>query len=141
MASEDRPQIETERLASKGPGGVEARASPRYAIRQAIRFTRTGASPAPGSLVNISQSGALGRVKYPEKSLIPPWPLHLRHGDELWVADLIDLPLRCWVIDVEIGLIRMHFYNDRKARPLLHALIARLASEQASREHGEMGAS
>jgi hypothetical protein len=109
---------------------VDARASPRYAINQTIRFARAGRAPAPASLVNLSEGGALARIKAqpvgaPEAA---PWPLHLSHGDELWLLDLIELPLPCWLIEAEVGLIRVHVYDDLRTREPLRALIARLAA-------------
>jgi hypothetical protein len=109
---------------------VDARASPRYAISQAIRFTRKGHAPAPASLVNLSEGDALARIKgrAPEEAIVPPWPLRLSSSDELWMVDLIELPLPCWLIETGVGLIRVHIYHDHKTREPLQALIARLAA-------------
>jgi hypothetical protein len=111
---------------------ADERASPRYAITRAIRFTRKGLAPAPALLVNLSEGGALARIKAPirppEEAVIPPWPLRLSPGDELWLVDLIELPLPCWMIETELGLIRVHIYHDRKTREPLQALIAHLAA-------------
>jgi hypothetical protein len=111
---------------------ADERASPRYAITRAIRFTRKGHAPAPASLVNLSEGGALARIKAPirpaEEAIIPPWPLRLSTGDELWLVDLIEPPLPCWLIETELGLIRVHIYHDRKTRQPLQALIAHLAA-------------
>ena len=60
--------------------------------------------------------------------MIPPWPLRLNSGDELWLVDLIELPLPCWVIETELGLIRVHIYHDRRTREPLQTLIANLAA-------------
>jgi hypothetical protein len=110
---------------------ADARASPRYVINQAIRFMRKGHAPAPASLVNLSEGGALARIKAPvrapEAAVIPPWPLRLGPGDELWLVDLIELPLSCWLIEAAVGLIRVHIHNDRRTRTPLQALLARLA--------------
>jgi hypothetical protein len=104
---------------------ADERASPRYAITRAIRFTRKGHAPAPASLVNLSEGGALARIKAPirpaEEAIIPPWPLRLSTGDELWLVDLIEPPLPCWVIETELGLIRVHIYHDRRTREPLQA--------------------
>jgi hypothetical protein len=123
---------------------VDARASPRYAISQAIRFTRKGHVPAPASLVNLSEGGALARMRgnafggaialpwplrlRPGDELWMAWPLRLRPGDELWMVDLIELPLPCWLIEAGVGLIRVHIYHDDMTRTPLRALIARLAA-------------
>ena len=111
---------------------ADERASPRYAITKPIRFTRKGHAPAPASLVNLSEAGALARIKAPvrpsEDAMIPPWPLRLNSGDELWLVDLIELPLPCWVIETELGLIRVHIYHDRRTREPLQTLIANLAA-------------
>jgi hypothetical protein len=109
---------------------VDARASPRYAISQAIRFTRKGHVPAPASLVNLSEGGALARMRGNAfgGAIALPWPLRLRPGDELWMVDLIELPLPCWLIEAGVGLIRVHIYHDDMTRTPLRALIARLAA-------------
>jgi hypothetical protein len=117
---------------------VDARASPRYATSQAIRFTRKGHAPAVASLVNLSEGGALARIKVRahEEEVIPSWPLRLKPGDELWMVDLIELPLPCWLIEAGVGLIRVHIYHDEKTRKPLQALIARLA-ETCERQRAE----
>jgi hypothetical protein len=109
---------------------VDARASPRYAFSQAIRFTRKGHVPAPASLVNLSEGGALARMRGNAfgGAIALPWPLRLRPGDELWMVDLIELPLPCWLIEAGVGLIRVHIYHDDMTRTPLRALIARLAA-------------
>ena len=68
------------------------------------------------------------KVRASEEAIIPPWPLRLSHGDELWMVDLIELPLPCWLIETGIGLIRVHIYHDRRTREPLQALIAHLAA-------------
>ena len=80
--------------------------------------------------MNLSEGGALARIKgrAPEEASIPPWPLRLSPGDELWMLDLIGLPLPCWLIETGVGLIRVHIYHDHKTRESLHALMARLAA-------------
>jgi hypothetical protein len=131
VAAEDRPlrfvKTNNEQAAHLV---ADARASPRYAITQAIRFTRKGHAPAPALLVNLSEGGALARIKVraPEEAIVPPWPLRLSHGDELWMVDLIELPLPCWLIETGVGLIRVHIYHDRRTHEPLQALIARLAA-------------
>jgi hypothetical protein len=131
VAAEDRPlrfvRTNNEQAAHLV---ADARAGPRYAITQAIRFTRKGHAPARASLVNLSEGGALARIKVraSEEAIIPPWPLRLSHGDELWMVDLIELPLPCWLIETGVGLIRVHIYHDRRTHEPLQALIARLAA-------------
>ena len=68
------------------------------------------------------------RGRAPEEAIIPPWPLRLKPGDELWMVDLIELPLPCWLIETGVGLVRVHIYHDQKTREPLQALIARLAA-------------
>jgi hypothetical protein len=131
VAREDRPlrfvRVNQEQAAHLV---VDARASPRYAISQAIRFTRKGHVPAPASLVNLSEGGALARIRGNAfgGAIAPPWPLRLKPGDELWMVDLIELPLPCWLIEAGVGLIRVHIYHDDMTRTPLRALIARLAA-------------
>jgi hypothetical protein len=131
VAAEDRLRSDGANKEQTARVVADARASPRYVTNQAIRFVRKGHAPAPASLVNLSEVGALARIKAPfrapEAATIPPWPLRLSPGDELWLVDLIELPLSCWLIEAAVGLIRVHIHNDRRTRTPLQALLARLA--------------
>jgi hypothetical protein len=109
----------------------ERRQSPRYAINRPITFRRPALAAASALLINLAEGGALARIKIPEDTFIPPWPLRLANGDELWMADLIDRPLLCWIIEIETDLVRVHIYNDHRIRPRLRALIERLATKEA----------
>jgi hypothetical protein len=68
------------------------------------------------------------KIRAPEEAVIPPWPLRLSPGDELWMVGLIEPPLPCWLIETEVGLIRVHIYHDRRTREPLQALISHLAA-------------
>jgi hypothetical protein len=100
----------------------------RIMVDRAIWFRRRGAIPAPGRLLNISERGALAQV---DQAAAPDgicWPLHLRHGDELWLTDVIDDPLECWVVSVERDLIRLRLMYDAGLLPELRAFMSRPAA-------------
>lgn len=125
-AGEYQDQNETDRSAPE-PANDDSRIVPRYAIRRSIWFRRRGAIPVPGELLNISEKGALARVDRSNDRYTPPWPLYLRHGDELWLYNVIDDPLNCWVVGVEQGIVRLRLFNDASLLPDLRSLIHRLA--------------
>lgn len=104
---------------------VAATAATSYKIETAILFRRRGFLPAPGFLINITESGALTRIGPTESNGVPPWPLHLRHGDELWLSNILEDPLYYWVLEIEGDLLRLRLFRDTGVLPSLRALIAR----------------
>ncbi len=101
-----------------------------YKIETAILFRRRGFTPAPGFLINLSESGALTRINLTDIDGASPWPLHLRHGDELWLSNVLDDPLYYWVMEIEGELLRLRLFRDTGILPSLRALIARRDSSQ-----------
>jgi hypothetical protein len=114
------------------PNREEMRAAPRYTLRRSIWFRARGALPAPGLLLNISERGALAQFDAAKAAENASWPLRLRHGDELWLYNVIPEPLCCWVVSVERDLIRLRLFSDTDVLPALRKLIMHLASEQAT---------
>ena len=55
------------------------------------------------------------------------WPLYLRHGDELWLVDVIGEPIRCWVVAVERDLVRVRLMYDAGLVPEIRAFVAHSA--------------
>jgi len=96
-----------------------------YKIETAILFRRRGFLPAPGFLVELSESGALARINLADIGGAEPWPLHLRHGDELWLSNILDDPLYYWLMEIEGDLLRLRLFRDTGILPSLRALIAR----------------
>jgi hypothetical protein len=128
-AGEDRWRADSKAMISEAEGRSDRRETPRYAFRRAIWFRRRGALPASGFLLNISERGALTEVTRPAESDVIPWPLHLRHGDELWLYNVIKDPLCCWVVAVEREHIRLRIFNDIDVLADLRALISSLNNE------------
>jgi hypothetical protein len=124
-AGEDRRRADSK----EADGRADRRESPRYALRRAIWFRRRGVLPAAGFLLNISERGALTEVTRPPDSDIIPWPLHLRHGDELWLYNVIKDPLPCWIVAVERENIRLRIFHDIDVLAELRALISNLNGE------------
>ena len=123
---ENLRRADNDSLVPEPSSRIERREAPRYALRRAIWFRRRGAIPASGQLLNISERGALTQVDKREDSDVIPWPLHLRHGDEVWLYNVVKDPLHCWVVAVERDLVRLRIYNDEDVLPDLRALIANL---------------
>jgi hypothetical protein len=128
-AGEDRWRADSKAMISDADGHADRRETPRYAYRRAIWFRRRGVLPASGFLLNISERGALTEVTRPADSDVIPWPLHLRHGDELWLYNVVKDPLCCWVVAVEREHIRLRIFNDIDVLAELRALISSLNNE------------
>ena len=128
-AGEDLWRADSKGMISEANVRGDRREAPRYAFRRAIWFRRRGALPAPGFLLNISERGALTEVTRPAESDVIPWPLHLRHGDELWLYNVIKDPLCCWVVAVEREHIRLRLFNDIDVLADLRVLISSLNVE------------
>lgn len=109
------------------PSDDDQGAVPRYAIHRSIWFRRRGAIPVPGELLSISEKGALARVERSNDRFTPPWPLYLRHGDEVWLYNVINEPLNCWVVAVERDVVRLRLFKDAGVLPDLRSLIDRFA--------------
>jgi hypothetical protein len=128
-AGEDPRRADGNSLISEASAHADRREVPRYAFRRAVLFRRRGALPSPGVLLNISERGALVQVEKPTESDLIPWPLFLRHGDELWLYKVIKDPLACWVVAVERDHVRLRLFTDAEVLPELRALISKLDLE------------
>lgn len=113
-------------------GGVPAavpnrRGTPRFDVNQPVSIGGQGRPPVEGSLINISMSGAAVHVygwNVPDSAL---WPTRPVHGNELWLAGLLDVAIPCWVIAVEDAMLRVRFLLDETLRNQLRDKIESLA--------------
>jgi hypothetical protein len=94
----------------------DRRGAPRHEVDYAVWIKRRGLVPVAGTMINISRSGAAIRVHGWHVPVPGPWPIRLNHGDEVWLTDLLDQPLSCWVIAIEEGVMRVHFTLDEATR-------------------------
>ncbi|WP_146101822.1 hypothetical protein [Rhodopila globiformis] len=107
----------------------------RIVVDRPIWFRRRGALPAPGRLLKISERGAIAQVDRAGSPNGICWPLYLRHGDEVWLTDVIDDPLACWVVAVERDLVRLRLMYDAGLLPELRAFMSRpVELDDASKE-------
>ncbi|HQT75710.1 MAG TPA: hypothetical protein PLD10_01565 [Rhodopila sp.] len=74
----------------------------------------------------------MARVDKPESPYAVAWPLYLRHGDELWLWDVLEDPLACWVVAVERDLVRLRIINDAGILPELRAFLSHVARHNVS---------
>src|SRR5689334_13474652 len=127
-AGDDRQHTGSETVILKGNQRACRWDGERVSVNRTIWFRRRGALPARALLLSISEQGALAQADLSDSSDRATWPLHLRHGDELWLSDVIGDPLPCWVVAVEQGLIRLRLTYDAGLLPDLRAFMARSAS-------------
>jgi hypothetical protein len=96
-------------------------------MRRPIWFRRRSALPAPGILLNLSERGALVQLDRDRLADAPPWPLYLRHGDEIWLSEILRDPLASWVVSVERDLVRLRLINDAGILQDLRAFLSHVA--------------
>jgi hypothetical protein len=101
----------------------DRRGAPRYDVYFEVWLRRTGLAPVAGAVINISESGAAIRVHGWNVPVPSAWPTRLNHGDELWLAGLLGIPLSCWIIGVNDGVLRVHFSLNEAMRYQLREVI------------------
>jgi hypothetical protein len=127
-AGDDLQHTGSKTLASEGDQDACRHDGERVSVNRTIWLHRRGALPAPGLLLNISEQGALAQADLSASPDRVTWPRHLRHGDELWLSDVVGDPLPCWVVAVEQDLIRLRLTYDAGLLPELRTFMARSAS-------------
>jgi hypothetical protein len=121
---EDLPRANTTPAAPMPSAAVrEQRGAPRHNVERDILIRRRGELPAPGRLMNISETGAAVRIRPPTQPATGLWPYYLSNGDDVWLTALIDDPVTCWVIAVDHDVLRLRFAHDSAIRPQIRALI------------------
>jgi hypothetical protein len=102
----------------------DRRGAQRFDAHQSVSIRRTGLPSVSGSLVNISVTGAAILIPGWSLAAHETWLTRLAHGDEIWLAGLLDPPVSCWVIAVDEGVLRVRFLRDDRLREKLRMLIA-----------------
>jgi hypothetical protein len=87
----------------------ERRGARRHDVDLEVTLSGRGRISMPALLFNISRSGAAIRIHGVHVPVPEPWPVRLKHGDELWVLGVLDDPIFCWVVAVDSGILRVHF--------------------------------
>lgn len=103
------------------------RGAERFDVCQSVFIGRPGATGVTGSLISISLTGAAIRVDE-WNTARAEWLAGLDQGDDLWLVGLLAVPISCWVVVSDEGLLRVHFSRDEAQRRHLRETIARLAT-------------
>ncbi len=101
----------------------EQRGAPRHNLERDVLIRRRGELARAGKLMNISETGAAVRVQPPTDLATGLWPYNLSNGDDVWLTELLDDPVSCWVIGVNHDVLRVRFAHDDTIRPQIRALI------------------
>lgn len=110
------------------PTVVERRGAERIETSVPVSIRGDGMLPCAGTVINISMTGAAISLHGWNVPVPAPWPTRLHHGDEIALVALLGVPLACWVVAVDEGLLRVRFLFDDVARRQLRELIERLAA-------------
>lgn len=113
-------------------GRSERRDAVRYEISLPVSLRRDGMPPFAGSLINISISGAAITLHGWNVPVPAPWPTRLKHGDEIALTGLLDVPLGAWVVAREEAVLRVRFLIDETVRERLAALMERVSALSAA---------
>ena len=114
------------------PGAPERRADKRYEVYLPVSIAPLGTQPIAGTIVNLSVRGAAIRLHQPHQPRRGPrvsWLDLLNQGDELWLGALLEVPIACWVVVIDDGVLRVHFAPDDEMRGKLRGVIERLVPE------------
>jgi hypothetical protein len=112
------------------PPAPERRGAQRYATTLPILLRRFELPPFATSLIDISTTGAAITLHDWDAPEPAPWPARLKHGDEIALAGLLDVPLAAWVVVANEGVLRVRFLMDDTVRTKLHEMITRLATAE-----------
>ena len=103
--------------------GSERRGLPRSKVERNVLIRRRGEIPTPGTLINISETGAAVRIEPLPDIFEGVWPFHLANGDDIWLTELLSDPLEAWVIGVNRDILRVRFVLDDRLRQGLRVLL------------------
>jgi hypothetical protein len=106
------------------PTGSERRVAERFTVRRPVSIRRPGSSSVRGILLNISLTGAAVHIQGWNVADDAPWPTMVGQGDEVWLTGLLNVPLACWAIAVDDGVLRVRFLRDPGTQAALRDLIA-----------------
>ena len=106
----------------------DRRGTERFVTTFPVSLSKPGMQPFAGSLINISTTGAAITVHGWTVPVPAPWPTHLKHGAEIALTGLLDVPLNAWFVAHDEGVLRLRFLLEDTVRGKLHELIAKLAA-------------
>jgi hypothetical protein len=106
----------------------DRRGTQRYATTLPVSLRKSELPPFVSSLINISTTGAAITLHDWDAPEPAPWPTRLKHGDDLALTGLLDVPLQAWVVAADEGVLRVRFLVDEAVRTKLHEMITRLAT-------------
>jgi len=109
--------------AAPEPTGSDRRGAPRSRVERHVLIRRRGEIPTPGTLMNISETGAAVRIEPLPDIFEGVWPFHLVNGDDIWLTELLKEPVEAWVIGVNRDILRVRFVQDERLRQGLRVLI------------------
>jgi len=101
----------------------ERRGASRIKVERNVLIRRRGEIPTPGTLMNISETGAAVRIEPLPDIFEGVWPFHLANGDDIWLTELLKDPLEAWVIGVNRDVLRVRFVQDERLRQSLRVLV------------------
>ena len=102
------PPVESAHVPGARPA-LDRRGATRFDVDVEVTLSARGRIPMTALVFNLSRSGAAIRIHGVHVPVPEPWPVRLKHGDELWVAGVVDDPIFCWVVTTENGVLRVHF--------------------------------
>jgi hypothetical protein len=97
----------------------------RFDVLQPVFVGQPGEPSVAGEVVNISLSGAAIRIAEP----YPAWVTGLNQSDEIWLSGLLRLPVPCWVVLFDDGVLRVHFSRDGTLHQQMREVIGKLLSQ------------
>jgi len=96
------------RRAGNGIELPDRREDERYEAYHPISVSLPGPPPAvAGTVINMSLSGAAVRIPGWAARAPAAWLARLDRGDELRLDGLLDIPVSCWVIKADAGVLRL----------------------------------
>jgi PilZ domain len=106
----------------------DRRVTPRYPTTLPVSLRKSELPPFDTTLINISTTGAAIALLEWDPAEPVPWPTRLKHGDEIVLTGLLDVPLQAWVVAMDEVVLRVRFLVDDTARGKLHEMITSLAT-------------
>jgi hypothetical protein len=106
----------------------DRRGTQRYETTLPVSLSKAELAPYATTLINISTTGAAITLLDWDAPEPEAWPGRLKHGDEIALTGLLDVPLHAWVVAVDEAVLRVRFLVDEAVRGKLHERIIRLAA-------------
>ena len=106
----------------------DRRDAERFDVNHDVTIGMPGTAPLPGTVINISVSGAAIRIAGWNSRARAAGLVRLNRGDELWIVGMLRIPMSCWVVSFDANVLRVHFARGGAQRHQLRELIGKLAS-------------